>query len=247
MKINYDGHEHEHELEPAYGLPERLPANERILWQGSPDWRTLARRVFFVRTLALYFLAILIIRGALVLVDGGTAMAALKAVLMVAPLAVLAVGTMLGLAVMAARTSVYTITDKRIVMRIGIVLGVTFNLPFGRIATAGLQTAPNGTGDIPLTLAGDDQIGFMHLWPHARPWRITRPEPMLRCVPQAQVVGELLARAWSASTGAAALAVPVADKAGIPGSTSARTAPTASAWSEGFGNHNTASGATQGA
>ena len=61
MKINYDGHEHEHELEPAYGLPERLPANERILWQGSPDWRTLARRVFFVRTLALYFLAILII------------------------------------------------------------------------------------------------------------------------------------------------------------------------------------------
>jgi hypothetical protein len=247
MKINYDGHEHEHELEPAYGLPEQLPANERILWQGSPEWRTLARRVFFVRTLTLYFLAILVIRGALVLVDGGTAMAALKAVLMVAPLAVMAVGTLLGLALMAARTTVYTITDKRVVMRIGIVLGVTFNLPFSRIANAGLQVAANGTGDIPLALAGADQIGFMHLWPHARPWRIARPEPMLRCVPDAQMVGELLARAWSASTGVTTSAVAAADKVGTANPASARNAPAASAWPEGFGSRNTTSGATQGA
>ena len=127
-------------------------------------------------------------------------MAALKAVLMVAPLAVMAVGTLLGLALMAARTTVYTITDKRVVMRIGIVLGVTFNLPFGRIANAGLQVAANGTGDIPLALAGADQIGFMHLWPHARPWRIGRPEPMLRCVPDAAEVARILSRALAAAS-----------------------------------------------
>jgi hypothetical protein len=81
MKVNYDGHEHEHELEPAYGLPEALPSNEKVLWQGSPDWRATARQVFFLRALTIYFVAILAIRGTLVLVDGGTAMAALKAVL----------------------------------------------------------------------------------------------------------------------------------------------------------------------
>ena len=33
----------EHEFEAARGLPELLPAGERVLWQGSPDWRGLAR------------------------------------------------------------------------------------------------------------------------------------------------------------------------------------------------------------
>ena len=203
MKVNYDGHEHEYELEPAYGLPETLPAKEQVLWQGSPDWRELARRVFLVRKLTIYFVAILAIRAAFVLADGGTVLDAFKAVLMVAPLAGMAIGTALGLAVMSARTSVYTITNKRVVMRIGIVLGVTFNLPFGRIATAGFHDAGNGIGDITLALAGTDQIAYFHLWPHARPWRLSRPEPMLRCVSEVQAVGQLLARAWSASTGMA--------------------------------------------
>jgi hypothetical protein len=203
MKVNYDGHEHEHELEPAFVLPEPLPSNEKILWQGSPDWRAMARRVFFLRALTIYFVAILAIRGTLVLVDGGTAMAALKAVLLVAPLAVLALGTLLGVAIMTARTAVYTITDKRVVMRIGIVLNVTFNLPFRRIASAGINDTGNGTGDITLALAGDDKIGFAHLWPHSRPWRLARPEPMLRCVPNAKEVGQILSRAWSESTGRA--------------------------------------------
>ncbi len=208
MKVNYDGHEHEHELEPAYGLPEVLPAHEKVLWQGSPDWRALSRQVFFVRKLTLYFVAILAIRATLVLLDGGTATAALKAVLMVSPLAALAIGTALGLAVMSANTTVYTITDKRVVMRIGIVLGVTFNLPFGRIANAGFRDAGNGIGDITLALAGSDRIAYVHLWPHARPWRLARPEPMLRCVPDVQAVGQLLARAWSASTGLAVATAP---------------------------------------
>ena len=33
---------HEHEFEPQFGLPERLPDSERLLWQGSPSWRALA-------------------------------------------------------------------------------------------------------------------------------------------------------------------------------------------------------------
>ena len=36
----------EHEFEPVHGLPEKLPAGEKILWQGSPDWKTLANEAF---------------------------------------------------------------------------------------------------------------------------------------------------------------------------------------------------------
>jgi hypothetical protein len=70
-----------------------------------------------------------------------------------------------------------------------------------------------GTGDITLALAGDDKIGFVHLWPHSRPWRLAHPEPMLRCVPNAKEVGQILSRAWSASTG---LAVSTAPQAAAP-------------------------------
>ena len=45
---------------------------------------------------------------------------------------------------------------------------------------------------------------MLHLWPHARPWRVSRPEPMLRCVPDAAGVAQLLSQAWSEATGIAA-------------------------------------------
>ena len=32
----------EHGYEPQPGLPEELPAGEKVLWRGKPDWLTLA-------------------------------------------------------------------------------------------------------------------------------------------------------------------------------------------------------------
>jgi Bacterial PH domain len=83
------------------------------------------------------------------------------------------------------------------VMRVGIVLSVTFNLPYRAIEAAGLKTCSGGMGDIPLSLGGKDRIAWMQLWPHARPWRLKKPEPMLRSVPDATRVAALLAQAWS--------------------------------------------------
>ena len=105
------------------------------------------------------------------------------------------------LAWLSSRTTAYTITDKRVTMRVGIVLNLTFNLPFARIAGAGFRKIGADAGDIPLTLAGTDQIAFLHLWPHARPWRIAKAEPMLRCVPHAEEVARVLGQAWSQSRG----------------------------------------------
>jgi hypothetical protein len=205
MKINYDHHEHEHEFEAQHGLPERLPKGERILWQGSPDAKVLARHVFHVQTLVVYFAAILALRGAFVLWDGGSVTSALKAVGLVAPLAAIAIGIAWAMAIMCARTTVYTITNKRVVMRIGIVLNLSFNLPLVRLQGAGLRETGLGTGDIPLSLGKEDHIAYLHLWPHARPWRTARPEPMLRCVPDAAHVSAVLAQAWREAVPAASV------------------------------------------
>jgi hypothetical protein len=95
----------------------------------------------------------------------------------------------------------YTLTNRRIVMRVGIVLTVTFNLPYKSLKSADLKLYKDGTGDIPMQIATEDKIAFSHFWPHVRPWRLAKPEPMMRCVPEAQQVAKLLTQAWSDASG----------------------------------------------
>ncbi len=195
----YNGHEHE--LEPQYGLPEPLPAAERILWQASPQWRGVALRVFHVRKLAIYFALILALRGALLVSDGAPVGDAIIDLLWLAPVPLFALALLASLAWMTSRTTVYTLTNKRLVMRIGIVLTLTFNLPLRTLRNADLRLDRDGSGDIAVLLPASDHIGYLNLWPHARPWRMKHPEPMLRSVPDAAAVARLLVEAWSAATG----------------------------------------------
>lgn len=186
------GQPHEHEYEAARGLPEALPDGERILWQGAPHWQTLARDAFHLRLLAVYFAVLLAWRAGAAWMDSGSLGTAAISIVVLLPLALIALATLALLAWLASRNSVYTITNRRVVMRIGIVLTVTFNLPYRRIESASLRRNANGTGDIALLLAPGDQIAYLHLWPHVRPWQIRRSQPMLRSVPDCVRVSELL-------------------------------------------------------
>lgn len=203
--MSIENHGHEHEFEPQYGLPERLPFDERILWQGSPDFGALARRVFHLRKLALYFGLLMAATVVPALMQGADVLTALVALKWLAPLTVLGLSSVALLAWLTARTTVYTLTNKRMVMRVGIVLTVTFNLPLKALSGAALRRHPGGFGDISLALAGRDRIAWLQLWPSVRPWRFTRPEPTLRAVADAESVARQVTQAWTAATGGAAL------------------------------------------
>lgn len=176
------------------GLPDALPPGERLLWQGAPDWLSLARRAFHLTGIAVYLgmmTAWYVLSG---LVDGAGAQAFVSA-LPLAGLSIAALGLICLFAWLTARTTVYTLTDRRTVLHIGVALPVTFNLPHARIAGAGLAHHREGTGDIALSLAGEDRIAWLQLWPHARPWRVKQPEPLLRCIPEPERVARLLSDA----------------------------------------------------
>lgn len=193
MKAHHHGHEHE--LEPEYGLPERLPEQERIVWQGSPSAKALFQRVFHARGLVVYFSLLMGLRVVLAYQPEQGWAAALQEASWMIPVAGLAVMVFGLIAWLMAKTTVYTITTRRVVMRIGIVLNVTFNLPFKRIASADLRLGSGGVGDIALTLVPEDKIAFLHLWPHAKPLTMAKPVPMMRCLPAAEQVGRLLNQA----------------------------------------------------
>ena len=187
------------DFEPVRGLPGHLPSGETLLWQGAPDFRSMALRGFHVRKISIYFAVLAAWRICNGLTDGATVEAAAKSALPLVGLGLAAVCILLVLAYLTCRTSVYSITSRRIVMRIGIALPIHFNLPFKALDSAAVKLYPDGTGSVPLVLNGSNRLAYLVLWPHARPWRLARAEPSLRFVPDAAAVAQLLAQAVSAA------------------------------------------------
>jgi len=187
---------HEHEWEAAPGLPAPLPAGEQVLWQGSPDWRQLAVHAFHVRKIGLYFLAMLGIQAAFLLEMGQHGADLWRPLSVSALTAAMALGMLTGVAWFAGRTALYTLTTERVVLRIGIVLTLTFNLPYRRIAAASVRRYGQRSLDIALKLYPQDRIGWFHLWPHQRAWQLSHPEPTLRCLPEGEAVSSLLLQQW---------------------------------------------------
>lgn len=187
--------EYEHDGEPIRGLPGHLPAGEHILWQGAPDWRILARSALHAHWVAIYFAALAVWSG----VNGARGGEPLMTLLANAGLTMVvgtaAVGLLVVYAWLSARTTVYTLTNRRFVLRHGVALSKCFNIPYVAVATVGVKLDATGTGDIPVALAGDAKIAYPHLWPHVRPWRFVSPEPMMRAVPDAAAVADRLSQA----------------------------------------------------
>ena len=207
----------EHDFEPVRGLPGALPAGETVLWRGAPRWTRLACQAFHIRAVAGYLALMLTWRTAGALAAGVPLARALEATLAVAPIAAAAVGLLAGLAWLNARTTVYTVTNRRVVLRFGVALTKAINLPFAVIESGALKSFADGSGDVALTLKAPNKMAFLHLWPHARPWRVASPQPTLRSVADAGAVAKVLTAAMRAQVG-----VEVAPAAPV-----ARTAPTA--------------------
>ncbi len=185
--------------EPVRGLPERPPQGEQILWQGSPSLRALALRVFHLRAAALYFFLLAAWSFGSAFAAGSGLRAAAVSAAGTLPFAITAMSLLLLLAWLIERSTVYTITNRRVVLRIGVALPITMNIPFSKIESAALKLHSDGTGEIPLKLAGPERQSFVVLWPHVRPWHTTRPEPMLRCLADADAVAQVLSGALAMS------------------------------------------------
>jgi hypothetical protein len=187
-------------FEPVRGLPERLPPGEHILWQGSPDPRALAREALSQRWVAAYF-------GVLAFWRFGTSMAdyplttSLGHAVPLVLAGVIACAILYVIAWVQAKATVYTITNKRVAMRIGAALTMTLNLPFVQIGGAELDHRPGGTGTIAFSLLGETRLSYLMTWPHVRPWVMARTQPALRCIPDAGAVARIFADAAETRVG----------------------------------------------
>ena len=181
-------------VEPIEGLPELLPKGEVILWQGRPNWLRLTIESLNLWWVIGYF-GLLAAWRFLTVIDYmplGTAFSASIPFLFVAAF----VGLLLcGVGYIQAKATLYTITNRRVVMRIGAALTLTLNLPFTKIDNAAVAKKRGGFGNIAFETSGDTKFSYFVLWPHARSWYFGKPQPTLKCIPDIEKVSSILGQA----------------------------------------------------
>jgi hypothetical protein len=186
-------------FEPAPGLPAPLPQGERLLWQGSPEWKAFALQAFRLRGVAIYFALVGAWRAASVWANDGSGGDMAAAIGWVVLLALAALAILTSLAALYARTTIYTLTSKRVLIRSGVALPITLDIPLSLIETASLVRSPLGTGSVLLTVEKPNRIAWLALWPSAKPFAFNNPQPMLRALADAKALVPLLADALAAT------------------------------------------------
>ena len=176
------------------GIDHPLPPGERVRWQGSPSVGLLAGHAFHVRVVLAYFIVIVGIWTLRYVGEIPRTQLVTMFLAQAAMAGVVVVGVFL-LSWAVAGTSVYAITDRRVVIKTGIAFPMTINVPLKVIESAALKRYRDGTGEIAMTLNGSDRVAFLALWPHARPWQFKLPQPALRALPDPDVVGRILQQA----------------------------------------------------
>ncbi len=188
------------QIEPIRGLPEVPPEGEQILWQGAPGGWTLSRDALNLGWVAAYFGALAVWRGTAIGAEFGWRLG-IKATGPYLVMGAIACAILLVIGFTLAKTTVYTITNRRVAMRIGAALTVTLNIPFTRLASADLSLNRDGSGTIALRLADTTKLSYLVCWPHVRPWRMRVTQPALRSIPDAERIAALLAGAAEARMG----------------------------------------------
>jgi len=187
-------HHDDFKFEPVRGLPEALPKGEHILWQGQPDTLRLAKDAWKLNWVLGYFALLAIWRVIIssTIVPFNEAMSHgipfLLAGLVTAAILIL-------IAFVQARSTVYTLTNKRVAMRIGAALTMTLNLPYVCITNATASVRKSGKGTIAFELEDNTRVSYMMTWPHTRPWHLSRTQPALRAIPNAALVAKIFAKA----------------------------------------------------
>lgn len=174
---------------------QHLPEGEKLIWKGGPAFWPLAREAFHVRGVALYFVILMAWRFAAALSDGQSALDALSYAAALLPLAGIAMTLLVWLAWMSARNTSYAVTTKRVLIKSGVALTGTLNIPLRYIVNAGMRIHKDGSGDFPLTIEKSERIAWLIAWPNVRPWHISHPEPMLRGVADPAPLADALAKA----------------------------------------------------
>ena len=173
-------------------LSENLPSGEQLIWQGRPERYALATRAMYLKFIAFYLVALIAARTGY-LVVAGEPVATWSGMLIWQMLASAFVMLLIvGLATVYSRTTRYSLTNERLIIKTGAAITIHINLPLQQIIGADLREYSDDTGDITLQVSQADKLYWLLMWPNVRSWWVRPLRPVLRGLKDAQAVAHLL-------------------------------------------------------
>ena len=181
-------------------LAENLPDDEVLIWQGRPEANAIAIRAMYLWYVVAYLLGLVVLRtGYLIMGDAPISeWSALLAWQLLASLFI--VGVIVGLSALYGKTTIYSLTTRRLILRTGAAVPIHVNFPLEQIASADLKVFSDGTGDIALKLENSDKLYWLLLWPNVRSWWVRPLQPLLRGLRDFELAASTLANAAKAES-----------------------------------------------
>ena len=198
--------EYKTKFEVHKNILDAIPEGESILWKGKPSFWGFSWYFFGLKLLAFYLIILSVVFAArLTVTDFFTAFVVDFLPFLLS--GILTSFILMALAKIQSQSSVYIITENRVIIKSGAALSFLISMPFKKIKAVNLQKRKGSLGTISFELNSGKRVPYISCWPSVRPWRFKKTEPAFSCIENVDEVATILRK--SVMAGRVSLQAPV--------------------------------------
>ena len=183
--------EYKTKFEANKNILDAIPEGESILWKGKPSFWGFSWYFFGLKLLAFYLIILSVVFAArLTVTDFFTAFVVDFLPFLLS--GILTSCILMALAKIQSQSSVYIITENRVIIKSGAALSFLISMPFKKIKAVNLQKRKGSLGTISFELNSGKRVPYISCWPSVRPWRFKNTEPAFSCIENVDEVATIL-------------------------------------------------------
>ena len=192
--------EYKTKFEVHKNILDAIPEGESILWKGKPSFWGFSWYFFGLKLLAFYLIILSVVFAArLTVTDFFTAFVVDFLPFLLS--GILTSCILMALAKIQSQSSVYIITENRVIIKSGAALSFLISMPFKKIKAVNLQKRKGSLGTISFELNSGKRVPYISCWPSVRPWRFKKTEPAFSCIENVDEVATILRKSVMAGRG----------------------------------------------
>ena len=183
--------EYKTKFEAPKNILDAIPNGESILWKGRPSLWGFSWNLFGLKWITLY-LSILSIVSVARFFASDFYTAFYVDFLPFFLSGIFASIILIGLAATQTYSTVYIITENRVIIKTGAALSFLISMPFKKIKEVNLQKRGASIGTISFELLSEKRVPYISCWPSVRPWKFKRTQPAFSCIGSVDEVATIL-------------------------------------------------------
>ena len=183
--------EYKTKFEAPKNILDAIPNGESILWKGRPSLWGFSYNLFGLKWITLY-LSILSIVSVARFFASDFYTAFYVDFLPFFLSGIFASIILIGLAATQTYSTVYIITENRVIIKTGAALSFLISMPFKKIKEVNLQKRGASIGTISFELLSEKRVPYISCWPSVRPWKFKRTQPAFSCIGSVDEVATIL-------------------------------------------------------